>query len=74
MKREAKATDFLSVSEVAVRLCISPNSVRRKFAGLSGVLNVGTSEQLHKRPRRILRILTTTLEKYIAEHQTNRRK
>jgi predicted DNA-binding transcriptional regulator AlpA len=73
MKKSTEA-QFLSVSQVAVRLGISATSVRRKFAGLPGVLNIGSVERMHKPGRRILRIPEATVERYIAEHQANRRK
>jgi hypothetical protein len=72
MKRELTTT-YLSVFEVATVLGVSTNTVLRKFAALPGVIDIGSSETMHKRRKRILRIPRSTLEQFIQQHQAKRR-
>ena len=60
---------LLTVAEVAATLSVSDDTVLKQFGALPGVIDIGTSETLHKRRKRILRIPQRTLERFISDRQ-----
>ena len=69
MSNETNYSTYLSPEEVAAILNVSVTTVTRQFAGLEGVIDLGTPTTCHKRRKRILRIPPSTFERYIAERQ-----
>jgi hypothetical protein len=65
---------YLSVEQVSLILGCSTNTVARQFESIEGVIDIGTPGSPHKRRQRRLRIPRQALERYIAEHQVNRRR
>ena len=60
-------SDLLTIDEVARVLNVSPETVTRRFAGVKGVVDMGTKESPRKRRYRLLRIPRTVVEKWILE-------
>jgi hypothetical protein len=58
-------SDLLTVSEVAALLKVSEETVTRRFAGVKGVIDIGTPETPRKRRYRVLRIPRSVVEKYV---------
>jgi hypothetical protein len=58
-------SELLTVEEVAKILNISPDTVTRRFAKVSGVIDLGSAETPKKRRYRVLRIPVTVVEKYL---------
>jgi hypothetical protein len=63
--------EYLTVSEVAATLRLSPDSVARRFAGRRGVLDLGRGEEMHRRQYRQLRISRAALTDFISEVQSD---
>lgn len=61
--------EYLSVSEVAKILHLSPESVIARFEKRPGVIDLGRPETRFRRQYRILRIPREVLEKYIIERR-----
>lgn len=60
---------YLTVSEVATLLAVSEDTVIRQFGNREGVIDIGASERMHKRRKRLLRIPLRALERFVAERQ-----
>ena len=62
-------SELMTVSEVAVILKVSEDTVLRRFRNYPGVLNLGSPEDVRgkKRAFRLLRIPRPVLEKFIME-------
>jgi hypothetical protein len=65
---------FLTVPQVAAILAVSDDTVLRQFAGMDGVVDLGSPETMHKRRKRVLRIPQRTLQRFIAERQVKVRR
>ncbi len=65
---------YLCVEQVSLILGCSTNTAARQFESVEGVIDIGNPGSLHKRRLRQLRIPRQALERYIAEHQVNRRR
>jgi hypothetical protein len=57
---------FLTVTEVAQILRVSPDTVSRQFANQPGVVNLGRTESRRKRLYRQLRIPLSVLNRFLA--------
>jgi hypothetical protein len=60
-------TEYLTAAEAAAILKVSPETMIRKFASRSGVIDIGSPEGRFKRRYRVLRIPKHTFEKFIVE-------
>ena len=60
---------MLTVSEVAIFLSVSDDTILKQFGSLPGVVDIGTSGGMHLRQKRVLRTPQRTLERYIADRQ-----
>ena len=60
--------EFLTVSQIAELLQLSPDAVTRRFEELPGVIDLGSPETIHKRRRRLLRIPRHVLTAFLQEH------
>ena len=49
---------------------MDPQTVVRQFKGLPGVIEFGSSESLHRRKRKFLRISKSALERYLAQQRS----
>ena len=65
---------YFTVGEIAEILALSDDSVLKQFAGLDGVIDVGTAGGMHRRRKRLLRIPPRTLERYLADKQVKVRR
>jgi hypothetical protein len=65
---------FFTVAQVATRLAVSQDTVLRQFSGADGVIDLGTSESLHKRKKRLLRIPHGALQRFLADRQVRTRR
>jgi len=65
---------YFTVGEIAEILALSDDSVLKQFAGLDGVIDVGTAGGMHRRRKRLLRIPPRTLELYLADKQVKVRR
>jgi len=63
----SKLSEYLTPDEVAAILRVSPDTVMRKFAKRKGVIDLGSSETLHKRRHRVLRIPREVFNQYVHE-------
>jgi hypothetical protein len=61
--------DFLTVSEVAAILRVSPDTVIRRFTDEAGVIDIGFPESNRKRRYRVLRIPRYVLERVLESHK-----
>ena len=58
-------SELLTVEEVAKILNVSPDTVARRFAKVTGVIDLGSPETPKKRRYRVLRIPVSVVEKYL---------
>ena len=60
-------SELLTVSQVAIVLQVSPDTVVRRFSKVKGVIDLGTSETRSKRRYRVLRIPVAVVEGHLAK-------
>lgn len=60
---------FYSPSEIASILNVSDDTILKQFGNLEGVIDIGTPGSLHRRKKRVLRIPSRVLERFIAARQ-----
>lgn len=65
--------EYLTPEEVAAILKVHPRTVKRRFAKVPGVVNLGSEETRTRSPYRILRIPREVLDRFLLDHQ-NRNK
>ena len=69
----ADFNEYLTVSEAAEILRVSPDTIGRRFENVPGVLNLGYPEKMRKRRYRLLRIPKSALHEFIQENETRGR-
>jgi hypothetical protein len=57
--------EFFTVDEVAKMLKLCRDAVSRRFEKEPGVIDLGSSERLHKRRYRVLRIPAAALNRFL---------
>ena len=67
MSIQSTEQEFFTVKEVAQLLRVSVDTVTRRFEGLPGVLNLGSSESRFRRRYSVLRIPKSALNSFIAK-------
>jgi hypothetical protein len=60
-------SELLTVKDVAIVLKCSEDSVVRRFAGVKGVIDLGTGETRTRRRYRVLRIPKSVVEAHLSE-------
>ena len=58
---------YYTPQEVAVMLKVSVDTVLRRFSEVEGVIDFGSSEKMHKRRYRLLRIPESVLNRFLAK-------
>jgi len=61
-------SELLTVAQVAALLQVSPDTVMRRFARVTGVIDLGSKETPKKRRYRVLRIPRAVVEKWAITH------
>jgi Helix-turn-helix domain len=61
--------EYLTPAEVAEILKVSLNTVIRRFENVPGVIDLGSTENMHKRRYRTLRIPRSVLNRFVAENR-----
>ena len=62
--------EWFTPQEMGKLLKMDPQTVVRQFKGLPGVIEFGSSESLHRRKRKFLRISKSALERYLAQQRS----
>jgi hypothetical protein len=60
--------ELMTVNQVAAVLKVHPNTVTRRFAKVTGVIDIGTPESPKRHRYRVLRIRKTVLERYLSQN------
>ena len=74
MSKEKDYTKYLTPEEVAETLGVSVNTVIRRFGERDGVIDLGSQTSCHKRRKRMLRISSAALDRYLEEKQVAKRR
>jgi Helix-turn-helix domain len=61
--------EYLTPAEVAEILKVSLNTVIRRFENVPGVIDLGSTEKMHRRRYRTLRIPRSVLNRFVAENR-----
>jgi hypothetical protein len=61
--------EYLTPAEVAKILKVSLNTAIRRFENVTGVIDLGNPEKMHKRRYRTLRIPRSVLNRFIANNR-----